>query len=64
MLGLANRSAAVREGLRLLHRRARELALAQDYDSFYQGSAAPLSEVTAAGDEVAASTIAERENGS
>lgn len=61
LLGLANRSAAVREGLRLLHRRARERALAQDYDDFYHGGAAPLSEVTAIGDQVAADTIADRE---
>jgi hypothetical protein len=35
-LGLPNRSAAVREGLRLLHRRARQVALERDYDDFYQ----------------------------
>lgn len=63
VLGLPNRSAAVREGLRLLHRRARELALARDYDDFYQGEAAPVSDVTALGDQIAATTIADRESG-
>jgi Arc/MetJ-type ribon-helix-helix transcriptional regulator len=63
LLGLPNRSAAVREGLRLLHRRARELALARDYDDFYQGEPAPLGEVAAVGDQVAAETITERERG-
>ncbi|MPZ27445.1 MAG: hypothetical protein GEV12_13810 [Micromonosporaceae bacterium] len=61
LLGLPNRSAAVREGLRLLHRRARELALARDYDDFYHGEAAPLSDVTAIGDQIAATAIADRE---
>lgn len=63
LLGLANRSAAVREGLRLLHRRARERALAQDYDDFYRGAEAPLSDVTAIGEQVAATAIADRESG-
>jgi hypothetical protein len=62
LLGLANRSAAVREGLRLLHRRARERALAQDYDDFYRGATAPLSDVTAIGEQVAATAIADRES--
>ncbi|HEY8471586.1 MAG TPA: ribbon-helix-helix protein, CopG family [Natronosporangium sp.] len=62
VLGLPNRSAAVREGLRLLHRRARERALAQDYDDFYRGAPVPLSDVTAIGDQVAVDTIAERES--
>jgi Arc/MetJ-type ribon-helix-helix transcriptional regulator len=59
-LGLASRSEAVREGLRLLHRRARDAALAREYDEFYGGEA-PLSDVTAAGDHIAAGTIAARE---
>jgi Arc/MetJ-type ribon-helix-helix transcriptional regulator len=62
LLGLGNRSAAVREGLRLLHRRARERALAQDYDDFYRGATAPLSDVTAIGEQVAATAIAGRES--
>jgi Arc/MetJ-type ribon-helix-helix transcriptional regulator len=61
-LGLPNRSAAVREGLRLLHRRARQVALERDYDDFYQGATAPLSEMTAIGDRIAATTIADRES--
>ena len=63
LLGLPNRSAAVREGLRLLHRRARERAVAQDYDDFYHGTAAPPSDLTAIGEQVAATTIADRESG-
>jgi hypothetical protein len=58
LLGLANRSAAVR--LRLLHRRARENALAQDCDDFYRGTTAPLSDVTATGEQVAATAMADR----
>jgi hypothetical protein len=44
VLGLSGMSEVVREGLRLLHRRARELALAADYDRFYDGQPAPLPE--------------------
>ena len=47
-LGLEGTSEAVREGLSLLHRRARLSALAQSYDDFYGGEPAPLSDVTAA----------------
>ncbi|MGH3821225.1 MAG: ribbon-helix-helix protein, CopG family [Pseudonocardiaceae bacterium] len=62
-LGLANRSEAVREGLRLLHRRARHAALARDYDAFYGDAAqAPVSEVTEVGDIVAAQTITDNES--
>lgn len=58
-LGLANRSEAVREGLRLLHRRARHAVLASDYDAFYgTDTQAPVNEVAAIGDQVAAVTIA------
>lgn len=58
-LGLTNRSAAIREAMRLLHRRARHALLALEYDTFYgEGSEAPLSDVTAIGDEVASSSIA------
>jgi hypothetical protein len=58
VLGLANRSEALREGLRLLHRRAGHAALARDYDTFYgPGGAAPVSDVTAVGDQIAAETI-------
>jgi hypothetical protein len=38
----------VREGLRLVHKQARELAMAASYDEFYVGKPAPVSEVTAA----------------
>jgi len=44
VLGLSGMSEVVREGLRLLHRRARELALASEYDRFYDGRPAPLPE--------------------
>lgn len=40
-LGLVGASAVVREGLRLVHKRARELAVAAEYDSFYGGQPAP-----------------------
>jgi hypothetical protein len=49
-----SRGAVGREGLRLLHRRARERAPAQDYDDFYRGATAPVSDVTAIGEQVAA----------
>jgi hypothetical protein len=42
VLGLDGPSDLVREGLRLLHRRARELDLATAYDEFYEGQVAPL----------------------
>jgi hypothetical protein len=42
VLGLEGPSELVREGLRLLHRRAREMDLAAAYDEFYSGEAAPL----------------------
>ena len=45
-LGLDGTSQAVREGLALLHRKARLAGLAQSYDDFYGGQPAPLSEVT------------------
>lgn len=57
-LGLANRSEAIREGLRLLHQRARHAALARDYDTFYgTGVQAPISDVTTIGDQIAAETV-------
>lgn len=57
-LGLVSRSEALREGLRLLHRRARHAALARDYDNFYgTGAQAPVSDVTAVGDQIAAEAI-------
>lgn len=52
-LGLRNRSEAVREGLRLLHRRAAHAALASEYDEFYGSAEAPVSDVTDIGDQVA-----------
>jgi hypothetical protein len=48
VLGLDSASDLVREGLRLVHRRAQELAMAASYDDFYGGKSAPVSEVTAA----------------
>lgn len=47
-LGLESTSAALREGIDLLHRRATQVRLARSYDDFYGGEPAPLSEVTAA----------------
>jgi hypothetical protein len=41
-LGLEGISALVREGLLLLHRRARELSAAAEYENFYGGQPAPL----------------------
>src|SRR6266849_5225909 len=48
VLGLRSSSELVREGLRLVHKQARELAMAVSYDEFYAGKPAPASEVTAA----------------
>src|SRR5690242_18141994 len=48
VLGLRSASELVREGLRLVHKQARELAMAASYDGFYAGKPAPVSEVTAA----------------
>jgi hypothetical protein len=48
VLGLRSASELVREGLRLVHKQARELAMAASYDEFYAGKPAPVSEVTAA----------------
>ena len=54
VLGFPDRSAAVREGLRLLHRKARDAALASDYDAFYGAAGeAPVGDVTALGDQIA-----------
>ena len=47
-LGLEGTSDAIREGLLLLHRKARMLALGQSYDAFYGDERAPVSDVTAA----------------
>jgi hypothetical protein len=44
VLGIDGTSALVREGLRLLHKRARELAMAEEYDKFYGGAQAPAPE--------------------
>ncbi len=58
LLGLPNRSEAVREGLRLLHRRARHAALAHDYDTFYGSNAeTPVSDVAALGELIAAEAL-------
>ncbi len=42
VLGLDGPSALVREGLRLVHQKAREQAMAAAYDEFYANSPAPL----------------------
>jgi hypothetical protein len=42
VLGLSGQSEVVREGLRLLHRHAREMAAAGALDEFYGGQRAPL----------------------
>lgn len=59
-LGIGTRSEAVRAGLRLLHREARHAALAGEYDRFYGGEPAPVSDVAAIGEHIAADAIAER----
>jgi len=60
VLGLVNRSDAVRAGLRLLHRRARHTALAREYDDFYgSGAEAPVGETVTVGDQIAADTLAD-----
>jgi hypothetical protein len=48
VLGLHGSSELVREGLRLLHQRARALVMAASYDEFYDEQPVPASEVTAA----------------
>lgn len=47
-LGLDGQSEVIREGLRLVHRKAQLVALAAEYDDFYGGRPAPVSEITAA----------------
>jgi mRNA interferase MazF len=42
VLGLDGPSEVVREGLKLVHRRAQEQSLIDSYDAFYQGLRAPL----------------------
>jgi hypothetical protein len=42
VLGLDGPSDVVREGLKLIHRRAQEQALINSYDAFYRGHRAPL----------------------
>lgn len=42
VLGLEGPSDLVREGLRLVHRRAQEQAMADSYDAFYGSKPAPL----------------------
>ncbi len=48
VLGLDGPSDTIREALRLLHRHARETAIAADYESFYGGRPAPMSPELAA----------------
>jgi hypothetical protein len=48
VLGLDGVSDVIREGLRLVHRRAELIALAKEYDDFYDGAPAPVSETTSA----------------
>jgi hypothetical protein len=49
-LGLEGISAVVREGLQLVHKRAREMAAAAEYDRFYGGRQAPLSDAVVPAD--------------
>ncbi len=42
VLGLDGPSEVVREGLKLVHRRAQEQSLIDSYDAFYRGGRAPL----------------------
>lgn len=64
-LGLTNRSEAIREGLRLLHGKARHAALARDYDIFYgTGVPATVSDLAVIGDQIAAEAISDRPTGS
>ena len=42
VLGLGSQSEAIREALRLLHGKAREVAMARDLDEFYGEAKAPL----------------------
>jgi len=42
VLGLDGPSELVREGLRLLHRRAREMDVAAAYDEFYSGAGSSI----------------------
>lgn len=58
ILGLKSRSDAVREGLRLLHKQARHVALGREYDSFYGSAGAPATEVARIGDQVAVESLA------
>ena len=51
VLGLDGPSDLVREGLRLVHRRAQEQALIDSYDDFYGGERAPLPAGVAGQDE-------------
>jgi len=47
-LGLRSAPELVREGLRLVHKQTRELAMAASYDELYAGKPAAVSEATAA----------------
>lgn len=55
VLGISNRSEAMRRALKLLHREARQAKLAQSYDDFYgEGNVAPLPETVDGAGELAA----------
>ena len=47
VLGLGSQSEAIREALRLLHGKAREVAMARDLDEFYGDATAPLPDLVA-----------------
>jgi hypothetical protein len=51
VLGLHGPSELVREGLKLVHERAAEAAMAAAYDDFYAGTPAPLPVGVAPGDD-------------
>jgi len=51
LLGLVTRSDAIRQALRLLHKRAEDEAIIREYDEFYgKDVRAPLSDLSAIGD--------------
>ena len=61
-LGLKNRSEAVREGLRLLHRQAVRHELSRQYAEYYGNAQAPVSDISAQGAEIAAETMTPAED--
>ena len=59
---IINRSEAVRAALRLLHRKAEDAALVDEFDAFYGGGVqAPIGDLAAIGDQIAEDTITARD---